>query len=48
MAFDQSTRNRLQKFVNDARHLLIEEFTGKCRQFTVSILKMVLLLPWVH
>jgi len=27
MAFDQSTRNRLQKFVNDARNLLGEEFT---------------------
>ena len=27
MAFDQSTRNRLQKFVNDARTLLTEEFT---------------------
>ena len=27
MAFDQSTRNRLQKFVSDARGLLSEEFT---------------------
>ena len=27
MAFDQSTRNRLQKFVSDARALLSEEFT---------------------
>lgn len=27
MAFDQSTRNRLQKFVNDARNLLSKEFT---------------------
>ena len=27
MAFDQRTRNRLQKFVNDARTLLTEEFT---------------------
>lgn len=27
MAFDQSTRNRLQKFVSDARKLLSEEFT---------------------
>ena len=27
MAFDQSTRNRLQRFVNDARSLLDEEFT---------------------
>jgi len=27
MAFDQTTRNRLQKFVSDARKLLSEEFT---------------------
>lgn len=27
MAFDQSTRNRLQRFVNDARRTLEEEFT---------------------
>lgn len=27
MAFDQATRNRLQRFVNDARHVLEEEFT---------------------
>jgi hypothetical protein len=27
MAFDQTTRNRLQRFVNDARRLLTEEFT---------------------
>lgn len=27
MEFDQSTRNRLQKFVNDARDLLVKEFT---------------------
>ena len=27
MAFDQSTRNRLQRFVNEARKLLEEEFT---------------------
>jgi hypothetical protein len=27
MAFDQSTRNRLQRFVNDARKVLQEEFT---------------------
>jgi len=27
MAFDQSTRNRLQRFVRDARALLTEEFT---------------------
>lgn len=27
MAFDQSTRNRLQRFVNDARRLLEQEFT---------------------
>ncbi len=30
MAFDQTTRNRLQRFVNDARRVLEEEFT---RQF---------------
>ena len=27
MAFDQTTRNRLQRFVNDARRVLEEEFT---------------------
>lgn len=27
MAFDQTTRNRLQRFVNDARRMLEEEFT---------------------
>ena len=27
MAFDQSTRNRLQKFVSSARSILTEEFT---------------------
>ena len=27
MAFDQSTRNRLQRFVNDARKVQEEEFT---------------------
>src|SRR5438045_947420 len=27
MAFDQNTRNRLQRFVCDARRLLSEEFT---------------------
>ena len=27
MAFDQSTRNRLQRFVNEARLVLEEEFT---------------------
>jgi len=27
MAFDQSTRNRLQKFVSEARSILTEEFT---------------------
>lgn len=27
MAFNQNTRNRLQKFVNDARNLLVKEFT---------------------
>ena len=26
MAFDQTTRNRLQRFVNDARRVLEEEF----------------------
>ena len=27
MAFDTATRNRLQRFVNEARHLLEQEFT---------------------
>ena len=27
MAFDQTPRNRLQRFVNDARRVLEEEFT---------------------
>ena len=27
MAFDQTTRSRLQRFVNDARRVLEEEFT---------------------
>lgn len=27
MAFDQPTRSRLQRFVNDARRVLEEEFT---------------------
>jgi len=27
MAFDQATRNRLQRFVNEARRVLEEEFT---------------------
>src|SRR5687768_5573103 len=27
MAFDQETRNRLQRFVNDSRRVLEEEFT---------------------
>jgi hypothetical protein len=31
MAFDQSTRNRLQRFVNDARALLAEEFTRQAQ-----------------
>ncbi|GJL66482.1 MAG: hypothetical protein NPIRA05_14530 [Nitrospirales bacterium] len=32
MAFDQSTRNRLQRFVSDARSLLTEEFTRRLQQ----------------
>ena len=32
MAFDQSTRNRLQRFVSDARSLLTEEFTRQLQQ----------------
>lgn len=31
MSFDQTTRNRLQKFVSDARKLLSEEFTKQCQ-----------------
>lgn len=31
MAFDQTTRNRLQRFVNDARRVLEEEFTRQLR-----------------
>ena len=32
MAFDQPTRNRLQKFVTEARKLLTEEFTRQLQQ----------------
>ena len=32
MAFDQSTRNRLQRFVGDARSLLSQEFTRQLQQ----------------
>ncbi len=32
MAFDQSTRNRLQRFVNEARNLLTEEFTRQLQK----------------
>lgn len=32
MAFDQQTRNRLQRFVSDARSLLTEEFTRQLQQ----------------
>lgn len=32
MPFDQSTRNRLQRFVSDARTLLTEEFTRQLQQ----------------
>ena len=32
MAFDQSTRNRLQRFVNEARNLLTEEFTRQLQR----------------
>ena len=32
MAFDQSTRNRLQRFVSEARSLLTEEFTRQLQQ----------------
>ena len=32
MAFDQSTRNRLQRFVNDARRVLEEEFTRQLQR----------------
>ena len=31
MAFDQSTRNRLNRFVGDARTLLTDEFTRQCQ-----------------
>ena len=33
MAFDQSTRNRLQNFVSNARSLLTEEFTRQLQQY---------------
>ena len=32
MAFDQSTRNRLQRLVNEARNLLTEEFTRQLQR----------------
>ncbi|MDB5322186.1 MAG: hypothetical protein JWN40_3817 [Phycisphaerales bacterium] len=32
MAFDQTTRNRLARFVGDARRILTEEFTRQCKQ----------------
>lgn len=32
MVFDQQTRNRLQRFVNDERSLLTEEFTRQLQQ----------------
>ncbi|HEX4053848.1 MAG TPA: BREX-1 system adenine-specific DNA-methyltransferase PglX [Tepidisphaeraceae bacterium] len=32
MAFDQPTRNRLARFVGDARRILTEEFTRQCKQ----------------
>lgn len=32
MAFDQSTRNRLARFVGDARRILTDEFTRQCKQ----------------
>jgi hypothetical protein len=32
MAFDQATRNRLQRFVNEARNLLTEEFTRQLQR----------------
>jgi hypothetical protein len=32
MAFDQSTRNRLARFVSDARRILTDEFTRQCKQ----------------
>lgn len=32
MAFDQSTRNRLARFVSDARRTLTDEFTRQCKQ----------------
>src|SRR4051794_18807675 len=32
MAFDQPTRNRLARFVGDARRILTDEFTRQCKQ----------------
>ena len=32
MSFDQATRNRLQRFVSDARSLLTDEFTRQLQQ----------------
>ncbi len=32
MPFNQATRNRLQRFVNDARSLLVDEFTRQLQQ----------------
>src|SRR4051812_5009813 len=32
MAFDQPTRNRLTRFVSDARRILTDEFTRQCKQ----------------
>src|SRR4051812_41776517 len=32
MAFDQTTRNRLARFVSDARRILSDEFTRQCKQ----------------
>ena len=32
MAFDQTTRNRLQRFVNEARRTLEEEFTRQLQK----------------
>ena len=32
MAFDQPTRNLLQRFVNDARRVLEEEFTRQLQK----------------
>ena len=32
MAFDQTTRSRLQRFVNDSRRILEEEFTRQLKK----------------